>query len=275
MFFQLSKKKGSQVIKKPEKVKGSLFIWALPLCLILNWVLSVCEDIQDGDNNWNWKWLTALRCHQKDCASLPQKRFLCLQIRHLDDDEIFCLNCSWNISGGLNGTGHFYKFMQMNFLNIEIMFGSRDTQSYMSLSNAVTRCNSWNGCSAMVARQCTLTQVSAKSHPISRSLLLTTSCLSGTRQVVEPCTWVRSLHSVTGRRSFWGCWLSLPATPFLTSCSARTSSLSLIYQSVQELLWMWAIYFSRSSMLLICSTFNQAIDIFCAKHNLCTTQCVV
>ena len=149
MFFQLSKKKGSQVIKKPEKVKGSLFIWALPLCLILNWVLSVCEDIQDGDNNWNWKWLTALRCHQKDCASLPQKRFLRLQIRHLDDDEIFCLNCRWNISGGLNGTGHFYKFMQMNFFNIEIMFGSRDTHSYMSLSNAVTQCNSWNGCCAM------------------------------------------------------------------------------------------------------------------------------
>ena len=51
-----------------------------------------------------------------------------------------------------------------------------------------------NGCNA---RQCTLTQVLPKSHPISRSLLLTTSCLSGTRQVVEPCTWVRSLHSVT------------------------------------------------------------------------------
>ena len=39
-------------------VLGNVLYW------VMYWVLSVCEDIQKGDNNRN-KWLTALPCHQQ------------------------------------------------------------------------------------------------------------------------------------------------------------------------------------------------------------------
>ena len=55
------------------------------MCAILDWVLSVCEDIQVGDNNWN-KWLTALRCHEKDCARVWRWNIVSTNNR-----------CRWNI----------------------------------------------------------------------------------------------------------------------------------------------------------------------------------